>query len=83
MNGVSVLYVRRANPLFRRNVENLWMSGAKAVDNRTSEFISSRDANDRARSALWMLPSRVASLDRAEALRKIVAAPTPSGIVYT
>jgi hypothetical protein len=73
MKGVWVLYVR---PI----VENLWMPRAKAVENRTPEFISVRDANDPRRWALRILPSRVASLDRFGAPRKIVGARIPSGI---
>jgi hypothetical protein len=53
-------------------VEILWMTRSKAVDNLTTKYISARDANDLARFALWMRPSRRASLDRAAAKRRIV-----------
>ena len=48
------------------------MTRAKPVDNLTTKYFSARDANDLARFALWMRPSRPASLDRAAAKRRIV-----------
>jgi hypothetical protein len=64
-------------------VENLWMTRAKAVENRTAKIFPAAHANDPRELALWTGASRVASLDRRTKPDKIVAARNPFGQLHT
>ena len=83
MEGEFVLYRLPPRALAGGGVEKLWMTRAKAVENRTAKFILARGANDPHDFVLWTVPSRVASLDRRPEANKIVAARNPFGQTHT